>query len=60
MSRHEIPKALALELSKRADPECPDCSGEGYVTFTASNSHGYTEVRCACVGHADEPRDEPL
>jgi hypothetical protein len=54
MSRDLIPRHLQRELRAKADPECQDCGGEGYVTFTARNHLGYTEVRCACVGRERE------
>ena len=48
MSRHLVPKRLRESLRKLADANCPDCYGEGFVTFTDRNPLGYTEVRCTC------------
>ena len=59
MSADLIPAHLANQLRKLADQDCPVCLGEGHLSFTARNRHGYTEVRCHCVDkepHATSPR----
>lgn len=46
---------------RRALPACPECHGEGSVTYTASNRHGEVESPCGCIfrpGEFSEP--DPL
>ncbi len=61
MSRDVIPRHLVAELRRKAWVNCPDCYGEGVVTYTARNPLGYTEVRCACVDRdrGGLPPEEP-
>ena len=41
--------AYALRQCRRlADPECPECDGEGTVSYTASGT-GEVETACSCV-----------
>ena len=58
MSRDTVPKHLANQLREKADANCGDCYGEGVVTYTASNTLGYREVRCACVDREPPENDD--
>ena len=47
-----MPDWISRELARLAMPTCPECHGEGVVTYTARNIHGETEVACKCVEQA--------
>jgi hypothetical protein len=44
-----IPNATRKALKARADEDCPECHGEGLVTYTARNRDGEVEVACFCA-----------
>lgn len=47
-----MPDWIRRALAQRARPTCPECNGEGVVTYTARNIHGEDECACACVEKA--------
>ena len=45
------------ERKRRALKDCPDCDGEGTVTYTARNRHGEVESPCGCIFRPGEFRE---
>lgn len=62
MSRDAIDLAyVRRERKRRANPECEACHGDGEVTYTARNRHGYVEEPCVCIFRAgDFGEPDPL
>jgi hypothetical protein len=49
------------ERKRRALTDCPECDGEGTVTYTARNIHGEVEAPCPCLMRAgDFSEPDPL
>ena len=46
------------ERKRRADPDCPECCGEGTATWTASGT-GEVEEPCPCLMRAGNFEDVP-
>jgi len=44
-----MPEWIRRELAQRATPTCPECHGDGVITYTARNIDGETECACECV-----------
>lgn len=52
-------KAFILrERERRADKDCPECHGEGTMSYTSRNPHGYVDVPCACLMRAGDFRED--
>ena len=51
-----IPARRLAQLTMRADPQCPACLGEGYVSWDAGGGD-YDDVACDCALTEDEKVD---
>ena len=53
---YQLPDGLKLDAKRWADPTCPQCHGDGYVTWTPNSDptggHDY-ETFCRCVFDAE-------
>lgn len=47
------------ERKRRADKDCPECHGEGTVSYTSRNLHGYVDVPCKCLMRSGDFTEEP-
>jgi hypothetical protein len=57
---HILRAAFKDRLLKMADPDCPECSGEGWYTVCWNNNPDREdEMACACVREALEAEDGP-
>lgn len=54
---HFIPERVKSRLALKANPDCDECNGDGWVTYTARNLHGEEEAVCACI-ERDEPEED--
>lgn len=53
--RSQMSHHLRRQLLLAADPQCPECDGEGFVSYTSQQHRdGYVDVRCKCVEWNDE------
>lgn len=58
MTRSEKRLTATERLKTLADPKCPDCDGEGIVSYSSrQQADGYVDVACTCTQRTGAEED---